>query len=305
MVPDQAHPESTGSQLARNRSHGALKFGISLLRVHPRLWRTVAQEAEELGFESVWMSDHLVLPVRLDDSEHAHKKILIEPSTPVFDVWVYLAALAASTTTIRLGTYVYQLALRHPLVAARAITTLDVVSDGRVELGIGAGYLSQEWLAAGLDFRQRGRLLDESLEVCRRLWTEPVVEHDGTQYRIPPVSFEPKPVQKPHPPIHVGGESAAAMRRAVAQGDGWIGMHHSPDTAAPVLGRLADIQAESRADAQRDRPLEITFATHRGTDVDIDAWRRLGVDRLIVAPWTRSAEAIDGMRAFAGTHLRR
>jgi probable F420-dependent oxidoreductase len=291
--------------MARNESPGAPKFGVSLLRVHPRLWRTVAQEAEELGFESVWMSDHLVLPARLDDSEHAHKKILVQPSTPVFDVWVYLAALAASTTTIRLGTYVYQLALRHPLVAARAIATLDVVSDGRVELGIGAGYLSQEWLAAGLDFRQRGRLLDESLDVCRRLWTEPVVEHDGAQYRIPPVMFEPKPVQEPHPPIHVGGESAAAMRRAVAQGDGWIGMHHSPDTAAPVLARLADIQAQSRADAQRDRALEITFATHQGSDVDIDAWRKLGVGRLIVAPWMRSAEAIAGMRAFAGTHLRR
>lgn len=287
--------------MARNGPHDAPRFGVSLLRVHPRLWRAVAQEAEELGFESVWMSDHLVLPARLDDSEHAHKKILIEPSTPVFDVWVHLAALAASTTTIRLGTYVYQLGLRHPLVAARAITTLDVVSDGRVELGIGAGYLSQEWLAAGLDFRQRGRLLDESLEVCRRLWTEPVVEHDGVHHRIPPVMFEPKPVQVPHPPIHVGGESAAAMRRATTRGDGWMGMHHSPDTAAPVLARLADV----RAGTKRDRALEITFATHQGPDVDIEAWRRLGVDRLIVAPWLRSAEAIAGLRAFAAAHLRR
>jgi probable F420-dependent oxidoreductase len=277
----------------------ALKFGISLLRVNPRLWHTVAQEAEDLGFESVWISDHLVLPARLDDSEHAYKKILVKPSTPVYDVWVYLAALAASTTTVRLGTYVYQLALRHPLVAARAITTLDVVSDGRVELGIGAGYMSQEWLAAGLDFRQRGRLLDESLDLCRRLWTDAVVEHDGAHYRIPPVAFEPKPVQKPHPPIHVGGESDAAIRRAVTQGDGWIGMHHSPETAAPVLARVTDTEAE----AQRDRNLEITFATHQGPDVDVDAWRRLGVDRLIVAPWTRSDEAVAGMRAFAKTHV--
>jgi probable F420-dependent oxidoreductase len=278
---------------------GAVKFGISLLRVNPRLWRTVAQEAEGLGFESVWMSDHLVLPPQLDDSEHAYGKILIKPSTPVYDVWVYLAALAASTTTLRLGTYVYQLALRHPLVAARAITTLDVVSDGRVELGIGAGYMSHEWLAAGLEFGQRGRLLDESLGLCRRLWTESVVEHDGAHYRIPPVAFEPKPVQKPYPPIHVGGESGAAMRRAVAQGDGWMGMHHSPETAAPVLERVT----EAQAGAQRDRRLEITFATHQGPDVDVDAWRMLGVDRLIVAPWTRSDEAVEGMRAFAKQHL--
>jgi len=108
-------------------------------------------------------------------------------------------------------------------------------------------------------------------------------------------------VQKPHPPIHVGGESATAMRRAVAKGDGWIGMHHSPETAAPVLARLA----EARAGAPRDRDLEITFAAHQGSDVDVDAWRRLGVDRLIVAPWTRSADAVAGMRAFARTHVPR
>jgi probable F420-dependent oxidoreductase len=278
----------------------ALTFGISLLRVNPRLWSTVALEAEALGFESVWMSDHLVLPAELDHSEHARKKILVNPTTPVYDVCVYLAALAASTTTLRLGTYVYQLALRHPLVAARAITTLDVVSDGRVELGIGAGYMSREWLAAGLDFHRRGRLLDESLHLCRRLWTEPVVEHDGPHFRIPPVAFEPKPVQKPHPPIHVGGESDAALRRAALEGDGWIGMHHSPQTAAPVLARVAEVESG----VKRDCPLEITLATHQGPDVDVDAWRGLGVDRLIVAPWMRSDDAITGMRTFARAHPR-
>jgi probable F420-dependent oxidoreductase len=278
----------------------ALKFGISLLRVNPRLWGTVAQEAEFLGFESVWMSDHLVVPAELNEAEHSHQeKNLISPSTPVFDVMVYLAALAASTSTLRIGTYVYQLALRHPFVAARAITTLDIVSDGRLELGIGAGYISQEWVAAGLDFRRRGRLLDESLDICRRLWGDAVVEHDGAHYQFPPVAFEPKPVQKPHPPIHVGGESDAAIRRALAQGDGWIGRHHSPETAGPVLSRVTSAQAV----AQRDRRLEITFASIEGPAVNVDAWRALDVDRLIVAPWTRSGEAVAGMRAFAKAHL--
>src|SRR3712207_2574119 len=266
-----------------------MKFGISLLRVNPRLWRTVAQEAEQLGFESVWMSDHLVFPAQLNDDEHRHQeKDLITPATPAYDVMVYLAALAASTSTIRLGTYVYQLALRHPFVAARAITTLDVVSDGRLELGIGAGYISQEWRATGRDFTKRGRLLDESLEICRRLWTEDVIEHHGAHYAFPPASFEPKPVQRPHPPIHVGGESDAAIRRALARGDGWIGTHHSPETAGPVLARVARAQA----DAERERTLQITVATHQGPDVDVDAWRALGVDRVIIAPWTRSSEAL-------------
>jgi probable F420-dependent oxidoreductase len=277
-----------------------MKFGISLLRVNPRLWRTVAQEAEALGFESVWMSDHLVFPAHLDEAEHRHQdKDLVTPATPTYDVMVYLAALAASTSTIRLGTYVYQLALRHPFVAARAITTLDVVSDGRLELGIGAGYIAQEWRAAGRDFTQRGRLLDESLEICRRLWTEDVIEHHGAQYTFPPVTFEPKPVQQPHPPIHVGGESDVAIRRAVAQGAGWIGTHHSPETAAPVLARVA----RARAEAGREHDLEITLAAHQGPDVDVAAWRALGVDRVIVSPWVRSSAAVTGMRAFAEEHL--
>jgi len=276
-----------------------MKFGVSLLRANPSRWLELSAAAEHLGFESVWMSDHLVLPTALRNDVDPERPLPIVPQTPVFDVMVYLAALAGATTSLRLGTYVYQLALRHPFIAARSVATLDVLSAGRVEFGVGAGYIAAEWDAAGLDFATRGARLDEAIDVCRRLWTEPVVEHDGMHFSFSEVAFEPKPFQRPHPPLLIGGESRAAMSRAVAHGDGWVGMHHSPQSAAPVLRRLR----QTGVAAGRATPLSVTVAAHPGPEVPVDQWRELGVDRLICAPWTSTRDALTGLRAFAGRHI--
>ena len=171
------------------------------------------------------------------------------PTTPVFDAFTYLGFLAGRTEHLRLGTHVYNLGLRHPFVAARAVQTLDLVSGGRVEFGIGASWLEQEWVAAELDFRTRGRRVDEALAVCKRLWTEDQVAHEGEFFRFDAVAFEPKPVQRPWPPILVGGESDAALRRAAHAGDGWIGMSHTFESAAVSIERL-------RAAARRGGTLE-------------------------------------------------
>ena len=127
-----------------------------------------------------------------------------------------LGAIGAVTERIRLGTNVYNIGLRHPFVTARGAATVDIVSDGRFVFGIGASWLAAEWQAVGLDFATRGARVDESIAICRRLWTEPVVEHAGDHFTFGPVVFEPKPVQA-HLPIHVGGDSdrcAATHRRA-------------------------------------------------------------------------------------------
>jgi len=270
------------------------RFGVSLLRVRPARWREVAVAAEDLGYESIWMSDHLVLPAALDQAAYPDDELPIHPGTPVFDVMVHLAALAAVTTRLRLGTFVFQLALRPPFVAARAVATLDVVSGGRVELGVGAGWSRAEWQACGVGFAGRGRRLDEALEICRRLWTEEVVEHHGEFYDFPPVMFEPKPVQRPHPPLHIGGESPAALRRAVRAG-AWIGMHHTPATAAAAATRIRAVAEAAGA----PRP-QVTVAAEPGTGADLDGWRAAGVDRVIVAPWARSRDALEGLRWFSG-----
>lgn len=211
---------------------------------------------------------------------------------------VHLAAFAGMTSRLRFGTYVYQPALRHPFVVARAVATLDVVSAGRFEFGVGNGWSRAEWEAAGVPWARRGARLDETLDVLRGLFTEAAYGHDGECIRFPPVAFEPKPVQRPGPPVHVGGESRAALRRAVRRGDGWIGMHHTPKSVQEPLSRLrAELAASGRPTA-----LTTTVAAYPG-EVDVAGWRKSGVDRVIVAPWRRSHDALTGMRGFAEAHL--
>jgi probable F420-dependent oxidoreductase len=280
---------------------GPLKVGVWLSKLRPELFVEVAREAEHLGFESLWMSEHLIVPATKaappGAEGGAHESL--SPSTPVFDVLNYLSFLAGHTSEIRLGTWVYLLGLRHPFVVARAVQTLDIVSSGRVEFGIGAGWLAGEWGATGLDFSTRGRRLVESLDVCRRLWRDKEVEHHGDFFDFDPVGFEPKPLQKPSPRVHIGGESDVALRRAAALGDGWIGMQHTPDTVAPHVRRLADLGAGMSI--ERPSPFQVTVGGAIDSPADQAAWEASGVSRVIVSPWQRSSQAIDGLRRLAET----
>ncbi len=274
-----------------------MKFGIALARLNPAFHLEATLEAERLGFESVWMSDHLAFSVDMSGSPHPGEDLPpVPPSTPVYDAFAYLCFLAARTSRIRLGTNVYLLGLRHPFVAARAVQTLDLLSEGRAELGIGAGWLRQEWTAAGLDPSTRGRRLDEALAVCKRLWSEEVVEHHGEFFDFEPVMFEPKPVQKPWPPIHVGGESEAALRRAARDADGWYGLAHEVETAAALVKRLHQLRRESGSEQDR---FEVTLGGQPLDPDDVKRWEDAGVDRLVVAPWRRSPEASESLRRYA------
>lgn len=274
-----------------------MKFGIALGGLNAHFHVEATDEAERLGYESVWLPEHLVLPVRMSQSPHpGEEHPPIPPTTPVFDAFAYLGFLAGRTEHVRLGTHVYNLGLRHPFVSARAVQTLDVVSGGRVEFGVGASWLEEEWRAVGLDFASRGRRVDEALDVCKRLWTEPEVAHEGEFFRFDRVAFEPKPVQQPWPPILIGGESAAALRRAARAGDGWIGMGHTFDTAAAQIERLRDLRREC---GREDASFQICLGGAVESAGDVTRWEDIGATRLIVSPWRRSPEAIDGMRRFA------
>src|SRR5581483_7898323 len=280
-----------------------LKFGVSFLRLRQQAFVDVTRAAEELGYESVWLSDHLVLPMQMASSPYAGAEHPpIPPELPVFDAPAVLGHLAAATTTIRLGTWAYVLPLRHPFAAARSFATLDVLSGGRTEVGVGVGWLEGEFVAAGVDFATRGRRTDEALDVCRRLWSEPVVEHRGEFFSFPPVAFEPKPVQRPRPRIHVGGESHAALRRAARFGDGWLSMEQTPETVRPLVARLRAADAAARPSAALELtapPRQITVAGDAPTPEEIGRFEAAGVDRLIVSPWHRTAGAIDGLEHFA------
>ncbi len=273
-----------------------MKFGLGLGGVNSHFFEAVAVAGDEAGYESVWLPEHLVFPVHMTSSpvpgeEHPP----VPPQTPVFDAFAYLSFLAGRTQRIRLGTHVYNLGLRHPFVAARAITTLDIVSGGRAVVGIGASWLRQEWEAVGLDFSTRGRRLDESLQVCTRLWTEPEIEHHGEFFSFAPVMFEPKPIQQPRPPILIGGESDAALRRTARLGDGWIGMGHTYESAAAQIAKLR----EWWSDEGRDGEPEIVIGGRVQSRDDVKRWEDVGVTRMIVIPWSRSREALDGLAAFA------
>ncbi|MGQ0825818.1 MAG: LLM class flavin-dependent oxidoreductase [Actinomycetota bacterium] len=178
-----------------------MKFGVALGRLHPGFFVDVTIEADRLGYESVWLPEHLVLTTQMSRSPHpGETHPPVPPETPVFDAFTYLGYLAGRTERIRLGTHVYNIGLRHPFTAARGVQTLDILSNGRLEFGIGASWLEEEWTAAELDFHTRGRRVDEAIEVCKRFWTDQVAEYHGAFFSFEGVAFEPKCVQQPWPP---------------------------------------------------------------------------------------------------------
>ena len=274
-----------------------MKFGIALGRLNPAFFAECTVAADQLGYESVWLPEHLVFTTRMSRSPHpGEEHPPVPPTTPIFDAFGYLAYLAGRTERVRLGTHVYNLGLRHPFVAARAVQTLDLVSGGRAEFGVGASWLEEEWVATELDFHTRGRRVDEALEVCKRLWTEEEVSHHGEFFAFDGVVFEPKPEQQPWPPILIGGESRAALRRAARHGDGWIGMSHDFESGAGQIARLRTLLDE--AGRSRDG-FQVCLGGPVASPDDAARWEGLGVTRLIVSPWRRSREAVDGMRDFA------
>jgi probable F420-dependent oxidoreductase len=274
-----------------------MKFGIALGRLNPAFFVEATLEAERLGYESIWLPEHLIFTSKMSRSPHpGETHPPVPPDTPIFDAFTYLSYLAGITDRLRLGTHVYNLGLRHPFIAARAVQTLDIVSGGRVEFGIGASWLEEEWIAAELDFSTRGRRVDEALEVCKQLWTEDDVSFHGEFFDFEGAVFVPKPVQEPYPPVLVGGESGAALRRAARAGDGWIGMSHDFESGAAQIAKLHTLLAEQDRD-----PEDFQYCLGGPVESldDVKRWEDLGVSRLVISPWPRSKQAIDGMRRFA------
>lgn len=276
-----------------------MKFGIHLGSVNAKFWGDVAVEADRLGFESLWVPEHVVVPLDASGSPHQGSEHPPIPSDiPIYDALGVLCYLAARTSQIRLGTHVFNIGLRHPFLTARAATTVDALSGGRFNLGIGSSWLRSEWDALGLDFDTRGARVDEAIDVCRRLWTEPVVEHHGRFFDFGPTAFEPKPVQQPLA-IHVGGDGAAALRRAATIGVGWVPMNHSLEQLPASIARLTELAVK----AGRTDPIEVTLPGRIETPDDLERYAAAGVTRVLVMPWTTSREALDGMRRFAERFL--
>ena len=277
-----------------------MRFGLNIVPVRPADLGAVAVRAEELGFDSLWAGEHVLTPVRLGGGYPGPGgRPPFSPDSRFLDPFSTLTYLSAVTGRVRLGTSVVILPLHSPAIIARAIVTVDVLSRGRLSLGVGMGWMREEFEAAGQEFTNRGRRADEMIDFLDRLFTEHRPAFDGEFYHLPEAGFEPKPVQRPRPPLLIGGATPAALRRAARSGDGWIGGHQAPRQIAETVAELRRLRARSGSDA---RPFEITVLTGWAQQYDADlaaAYAAAGVDRLLVTPWARSSEAMNGIERFA------
>ena len=198
---------------------------------------TFAREAERHGMASLWVSDHVVFP-RSATGNYPGGRFPHPPDKPYLEPVAVLAAAAVCTTRARLGSSVFILGHRHPVVMAKMLTTIDTLSEGRLICGVGVGWWEEELELLGAPFHARGRQADEILRAFKALWTEPDPRFEGEFVRFRDLGFAPKPVQKPHPPIWVGGDSAGAFRRVVTLGDGWHATSKTPAELREALGRL-------------------------------------------------------------------
>jgi probable F420-dependent oxidoreductase len=235
----------------------------------------VGVAAEDLGFESLWVGEHVALP------EPRTEASPLAASTLLHDPLIALTYLAARTTRVRLGTGILILPLRNPAVLAKQIASLDVLSGGRVELGIGVGGLPEELAAVGVRMAERGARADEYLDAIRALWTMDKPHFEGRTVTIRDVDAHPRPVQDPVP-ILVGGHSPAALRRAVLRGQGWYGFGLEVAAAARLIDDLRELEGRLGRPAALG-PLEITL-TPPLRSTERDAYADLGVDRLVMVP---------------------
>jgi probable F420-dependent oxidoreductase len=195
------------------------------------------QEAERRNVPSLWVSDHVVFP-RTKSGEYPGGRFPHAPDTAYLEPVAVLAAAAMATERARLGSSVFILGHRHPVVMAKLLTTIDALSNGRLICGVGVGWWKEELEILGAPFHARGRQADEALKVFKALWSEDDPSFSGEFFRFGNLGFAPKPVQKPHPPIWVGGDSPGAFRRVVRFGDGWHATSKTPAQLREALGRL-------------------------------------------------------------------
>ncbi|GAA3396074.1 LLM class F420-dependent oxidoreductase [Cryptosporangium minutisporangium] len=251
----------------------------------PTVAVAVAVAAENAGWESVWTGEHYVVPdPPLPGSP-------IEPDLAVLDPFLTLGLVAGATRTLRLGTGVTVVPVHPAALLAKHAASLDRISGGRFLFGVGVGYLEPEFRALGVPLADRGSRTDVALDVLATLWAGGATRINGADVRA-----EPGPLRPGGPPLHVGGESSAALRRAVRRGDGWYGWQMSPDAAAAAVQALAALSHE------RTAPLEISVTPDAGRRLDpptVAAYAAAGVDRLIVVPPRRTWWDADALTDFA------
>ncbi|MCE2502238.1 MAG: LLM class F420-dependent oxidoreductase [Dehalococcoidia bacterium] len=292
-----------------------MQYGVILPNVGPLAHvdslATISHRAEELGYDGVFLSDHIVIPDGLRSAYpyRSDGRFPLTAEDRILEPVVTLSYLAAATQRIRLGFSVLVLPYRHPVLNARMLGTLDVVSGGRLIAGVGVGWMAEEFAALDADFPDRGAVTDEHIAVLRACWTGAISELDDTRYNVAGLVMEPQPVSRPHPPIWTGGTSPPALRRAARLADGWHGVRQSPDDITRVVARIAELR--SAAGNSMDgftislrAGLDITDATPGGAArtplrgspdqiaKDLEAYARAGLHYLVLEPRAATPEQL-------------
>lgn len=240
-----------------------MKYGFQLPQIGeeidgPSIAR-FARKVEEVGFHAVFAGDHFVIPneIRSFYPYNPRGRFPVAEQPNYLECFTLLTWAAAATRRVRLGPSVMITPYRNPVGIAKTVATLDVLSGGRVILGAGVGWMAEEFDILGVPFRERGRRTDEYLEICKVLWTQDNPRFQGRFYRFAGLKFGPKPLQKPHPPIWVGGHSTPALTRVVRLGQGWHAAGLRPDEVAGLMAELRRIAEEHGRDPEE---LEVCLA---------------------------------------------
>ena len=248
---------------------------------------------EERGLHSFWVPEH-VLFFREYASRYPYSgdgKIPGEPDG-VLDPFIALTYLAAHTERIRLGTGICLVPQRHPVYTAKQVADVDFLSRGRVDFGVGIGWLREEFEALGVPWERRAARTREALGVMKALWCDEVSRYEGDFYTLPGCLQNPKPVQKPHPPIYFGGESDAALRRVADRGQGWFGYNLAPEALAVCLTRLDPILSEVGR-TREELAIFVSPDRHSTNREGAALYRDLGVDQLVVPFGARDASGLE------------
>lgn len=266
-----------------------MKFGIIPINIgetaRPEALASLAQKAEALGIESLWTFEHTIVPLQYESRYpyHASGKMAASPETEFVDPLIALTFIAAHTKRVKLGTGVNILPQANPLLLAKQAASLDRLSGGRLLLGLGVGWLKEEFQALGAPFERRGARADDYLVAMKKVWSGETVEHESEFLHWHGFKSHPRPAQRPHPPLIIGGDSGPALRRVALHGDGWFAVAKKPETLAEDIATIRRLAGEAGRDPER---IEISvFWTKFAEGKDsVRGYEALGVTRLI-APW--------------------
>ena len=285
-----------------------MKFGLafaSSIAIDHQATMETCRRAEAAGFESLWGGEHVILPSKIESSYPytADGKIPAMPDTPIPDPLIWLAFAAAAAPTMRLGTCILIVPQRNPLILAKELATLDQLSGGKVELGLGVGWLEEEFDALGVPWARRGARNDEYIEAMRTLWSGPEVEFHGEFVDFPKVTCSPRPVQ-PRIPILVGGDSDVAIRRAARLADGYFPGEGDVDRLAGLIERVRRAAEEADRDPSSIE-INAMFSTQMADPAaGVEKLIELGVGRIMVPAFFFMGDGgLDRMDQFADVAL--